>query len=340
MEPQHHAVGQPVSPPPAGQPYYQPNMQGYPQQPAMVQSSYPQVGQQAYPAQYPPQSYPQQSYPPHPYPQPYGMPPPGQFQGQIMVQAPGPMIQQVMPGTVIATMQPGLASEALMANKSLFVKQKVNILEVAVGIEQENTYKVYDLHQNELFVCKEDSECCARQCCHPAMRPFNMSIMYKPTRQQVYHLEREFRCTICCFNRPEIVVSDLSGGARRHIGRIVDRFSLLDYYFDVYDINNNLVYSAKADCCQCGLCCRCPCRCASEVPFPVHQGKSGPQVGMIRKEFSGCVKEALTDSDNFSLEFPSDANPDHRALLLSTLLFIDYRHFEESARRNNNRHHH
>ena len=39
---------------------------------------------------------------------------------------------------------------------------------------------------------------------------------------------------------------------------------------DIYDHNENKIYSIKADCCQTGLCCRkCPCEACQTVEFEV-----------------------------------------------------------------------
>ncbi len=42
-------------------------------------------------------------------------------------------------------------------------------------------------------------------------------------------------------------------------------------------------------------------------------------------------KEFFSDSDNFYCKFPNNATPIQKALLLSAVLFIDYRYFETAA---------
>lgn len=43
------------------------------------------------------------------------------------------------------------------------------------------------------------------------------------------------------------------------------------------------------------------------------------------------MKSALTDADNFSMIFPSDATAEHRALLMGSLILLDFTYFEEKG---------
>jgi hypothetical protein len=54
------------------------------------------------------------------------------------------------------------------------------------------------------------------------------------------------------------------------------------------------------------------------------------------KKTKGCVQSMVADADNFVCEFPKEvqANPEHKALLLSTVLFIDFMSFEDNKKRN------
>jgi len=43
------------------------------------------------------------------------------------------------------------------------------------------------------------------------------------------------------------------------------------------------------------------------------------------------MKSAITDADNFSMIFPSDASAENRALLMASLILMDFTYFEEKA---------
>ena len=44
----------------------------------------------------------------------------------------------------------------------------------------------------------------------------------------------------------------------------------------------------------------------------------------------------LDAADNFSMIFPTDAKPEHRALLMASLILIDFTYFEEKGNKNQN----
>ncbi|XP_069474414.1 phospholipid scramblase 1-like isoform X3 [Ambystoma mexicanum] len=70
--------------------------------------------------------------------------------------------------------------------------------------------------------------------------------------------------------------------------------------------------------------CFCPC-CLQEV-------KSLDEcqaVGRISKQWSGFVKEAFTDADNFGIQFPMDLDVKIKAVLLGACFLIDFMFFEQ-----------
>jgi uncharacterized protein YxjI len=57
-------------------------------------------------------------------------------------------------------------------------------------------------------------------------------------------------------------------------------------------------------------------------------GDSTREVGLIQKKWSGLLKEAFTQADNFWVDFGSVDDPQLRALLFSATALIDIVHFE------------
>ena len=55
-----------------------------------------------------------------------------------------------------------------------------------------------------------------------------------------------------------------------------------------------------------------------------------PQVGKISKQWSGVLKEAFTDADNFGISFPMDLDVKIKATLLGAVFLIDFMFFEET----------
>jgi len=83
----------------------------------------------------------------------------------------------------------------------------------------DNVYKVYaannDGEKNKkllLFKCKEKSSCCAKSFMQSAARPFKMYVEHDNKDEQgnegneALFFEREYKCTVCCFNRPEMFI--------------------------------------------------------------------------------------------------------------------------------------
>ena len=58
----------------------------------------------------------------------------------------------------------------------------------------------------------------------------------------------------------------------------------------------------------------------------------GQEVASIQKKWSGILKEAFTDTDNFLIEFSPSLGESERQLILSAAILIDLNHFEQKAR--------
>ena len=59
-------------------------------------------------------------------------------------------------------------------------------------------------------------------------------------------------------------------------------------------------------------------------------------VGEISKQWSGFMKEAVTDADIFGINFPIDLDVKMKAVLLGACMLIDFNFFEKT---NNNQRH-
>jgi hypothetical protein len=61
------------------------------------------------------------------------------------------------------------------------------------------------------------------------------------------------------------------------------------------------------------------------------QTRSGQQLGLVAKKWSGIFTEMITDKDNFLVEFGPDMNLHERYLLMASAIFIDLQYFERKA---------
>ena len=109
-----------------------------------------------------------------------------------------------------------------------------------------------------------------------------------------------------------------NSGENKKFGKIIEPFKCCDPTYTYENFSGERKYSIIASCCQLGLCCK---KCA-ETTFYIynefHTKDFTPKnsVGKITKKFSGCLKEALTDADNFEIEFPNDATPEDKMMLI------------------------
>ena len=99
-----------------------------------------------------------------------------------------------------------------------------------------------------------------------------------------------------------------------------------------------LVVILNGDCCQCGLLCKNNfCGKMSEVIFNIHRGNSinSSPCGSITKIVATSA-ELITSADSYQINFPPDALPPDKLLLVVAGLMIDYQFFEETASSNDN----
>lgn len=319
--------------PPQG---YPPQQGGYPPQGYPPQQlGYPPQGyppqQGGYSSQgYPPQhgGYPSQGYPPQQgaYP-PQGYPPQGYPQGAYPPHQQPPKTQK--------------GFDRLADRDGLFIKQKIDILEAMTGCEQGNTYHVFPMSKDgnkkgkKIFKCKEKSSCFAKQCMSGDCRPFQMKVNLEDATEELDNepfllLDRQCKCTCMCFNRPEMTVAWVEDGKNEYIGKIKDIWQCCNICNEVYDKDNNLRYKIEANCCQIGMHCKGPCESCEHVDFEI-KSPSGEIVSTLVKKSPGCVAAMVSDADNFSLSFPSNATKEDKALLMSAVLLLDFRYFEEKG---------
>lgn len=65
-------------------------------------------------------------------------------------------------------------------------------------------------------------------------------------------------------------------------------------------------------------------------PWTFELTVGGRVIGHIKKKWSGLLKEAFSDADNFEVEFAADVDPRWKALSLAAAVLIDVVHFERA----------
>ena len=300
---------------------------GYPQAPG----GYPTApgGYPAAPGGYGASPYPPQGYANQPMPQMAQPVQPMVFQGITYVYVADPM-------------------QELALSTGVLIRQQPQFFEQISGCESPNRYFVFSQSPQTgvkmLFKCKEQSEFCQRNCCSASAREFIMDIkhvadasgMNENFQNSFVHVNKPFKCTCFCLERPEMLATFCQGN--QLLGKVKQPFSCCDPMFSIYDSSGTEKYFIHADCCQCGVCCANNfCGKMSEALFNIYkdQTMTSPVGSIIKKVAS--FSEMITSADSYQVNFPVDATPNDKMLLIIAGLMIDYQYFEEKAGDNENR---
>lgn len=324
MEPakgNHQNLTQPLYPGGQPQPIYQPPMVG--QQPMPAQPMNPQIG---VPGNQGAPVIPMQGY----VMTPMGYLAPTYYKGKRKP-------EKNLPGT-FDKFNGGFLSDLLEDIRGIFIRERTDWVQALTGCTQETHFCVQNLDAKNgaiLLRCQENSDCCHRQCLSGSCRPFAIDITNCFDGTLSMRIEREFSCTCLCLNRPiaKMYVYD-DNNAKHYIGMIEHVFKCCEYVFQITDHYNQFVYDVKTPLCQKAIICQCPCQECNVVDFTVHNTQ-GEVVSHCRKEGKGCIKNALTQADNFNVLYTPIMPWNHRALLLGSILFLNFRMFEDKHKNNN-----
>ena len=155
----------------------------------------------------------------------------------------------------------------------------------------------------QVYWAQENTECCTRQCCG-AHRPFTIHI-HDPTGKTVMHLNRPVRmnsawccCLLpinCCFLQ-DMEVTDINNQV---LGRVVQRYSLCNPWFDLQDTNGDVLASIRGP--------YCTWACFGDVQFELLAAGTHNPIGQVTKKWGGIVREDfLRNADNFACVWPMD----------------------------------
>jgi uncharacterized protein YxjI len=190
----------------------------------------------------------------------------------------------------------------------LLIQQQTSMKEALMesfDLEKENNYIVRDGIGRQMYLASEEEE-------HGfffksflnASRPFTISVLPSNSRHGI-RVTRPFR-----FYFHEASVALLDG---KPIGSVKKRFSFVRRIYTVYDNKGNEKFQLFGPVFK-------------PWTFNIMMGQR--KVGVIKKNWSGLAREALTEADNFTLEFPQKLHPGYKLLLLGVVFLIDFVHFE------------
>lgn len=204
----------------------------------------------------------------------------------------------------------GGAELDLSGHRELFLTQKFEFGEM-FGFETRNRYRITDAAGRPLGYAAEERTgwlgFALRQL-FGHWRSFEIHV-YDNARRPVLHAVHPFRIY---FSRLEIY-----NAGQQRIGAIQKRFSLLTKRFSVEDGRGVPVMEVSS-----------PVWKLWTFPFV----SAGREVAAVRKKWSGLLSEALTDRDDFKIEFSAESlGNDARKVVLAAAIYVDLTYFERKA---------
>uniref|UniRef100_A0A2K6SPT4 Phospholipid scramblase n=1 Tax=Saimiri boliviensis boliviensis TaxID=39432 RepID=A0A2K6SPT4_SAIBB len=205
---------------------------------------------------------------------------------------------------------PGL--EYLSQIDTILINQQIEPVEVLLRFESNNKYEIKNSFGQRIYFAAEDSHFCSRNCCGPS-RPFTLRITDN-LGQEVITVERPLRCSSCCCPccLQEIEIQAPPGVP---IGYVTQTWYPYLKKFTIQNQKGEDVLKMS------GPCIMCSC-CGGDVDFEITSLDEQIVVGRISKHWTGILREAFTDADNFGIYFPRNLDVKMKAVLIGACFLI------------------
>lgn len=197
--------------------------------------------------------------------------------------------------------------EKLAPVSGLVISQKKEWGEILTSFETRNRYVVLSPEGDELYFAAEEGGGFLLRNFLKSARPFTIRVLEADGRQ-VLSLKRPFKIY---FHKMDIF--DAEGAM---LGTVQKRFAFMRRIYSVLDAAGEEVFQLLGPFLH---------------PWTFQIRVDAREVGKITKKWSGLLKEAFTDADNFGITFPPDLDVRAKALLVGAVFLIDFVHFEDTG---------
>jgi uncharacterized protein YxjI len=192
----------------------------------------------------------------------------------------------------------------------LTVRQRKKWLEILLSFEMKNSYEVYDQTQTPVLRVQEEGKgfvSLIKRLFLGPFRPFEATVVDFSSGQPILRLTRPFRFI---FHRLEVRTP-----MGEKIGAIQRRWSWLRRIYVIEDAYGHVGADLFGPILK---------------PWTFEVRVNQQLCGMIQKRWSGLLKEAFTDADNFGVDLAAVEDANMKALTFAATVLIDVVHFERS----------
>ncbi|CAD8175193.1 unnamed protein product [Paramecium pentaurelia] len=223
----------------------------------------------------------------------------------------------------------------------VYVAQRFDVFTTSSNCDNQNFYFIYamdnlntDIEQKKskpYFKANAETECHERITLPSSCRSFNMEVkqnLSSTNQKLLFTLNRNYKCTCLCLNRPDIKVQGSSGST---IGYVRSSLFSIQKTVEIFDANNNLLFNIKGIWNQFQTYCYLPCGFCKTISFDI-LNKFNKKIAEIKKigQKKGCCYECMLNVESeYVVQFPKLSSQDEKALILSGVFFLDYNYYEE-----------
>jgi uncharacterized protein YxjI len=192
----------------------------------------------------------------------------------------------------------------------LTVRQRKSWMEILTSFDGRNKYVVYDEAGNPVFNVEEQGTkfgAFLKRLFLRSWRPFTSHVEDLNGQRQLLVLQKPFRFI---FHRLEV-----RDGAGNLLGAVQRKWTWIRRKYVIEGPSGNHIATLFGPILR-------------PWTFKIQPAGTEQELGLIQKKWSGLVKEAFTDADNFWIEYEAVTDPQLRAVLFAATALIDIVHFE------------
>ena len=203
----------------------------------------------------------------------------------------------------------------LLQTQNVIVYQRAEFAEL-FGFETRNKYEIFNDQKIRIGFCAEQQKGLLGFLFRQFLghwRSFEVHF-FNEQRQEVFRSVHPFR-----FFFQEFEVIDSTNNMS--LGRIQQRFGIVRKKFDVHGVGGQLLFEMRSGFFQFWT-------------FPFFS-VNGIERAVVKKKWSGLLKEMFLDADNFIIEYEDPKlTQSERLLILAASVFTDLQYFERKAESN------